>query len=332
MNKRKIVAEVGLTILLLAIVVGCGGKYSTYKESRIVMGTVVEITVTHSEEALARRAMEKAFGELERLEGMLSSHLPGSEVSLVNSRAGGEEVKVSGELLSLLALAMEVSRGSGGAFDVTVGPLVELWQFDTGGKVPPPEELEAVLRLVGFERVVLNRERGTVRLVSEGMKIDLGGIGKGYAVDSAARLLFEEGIENAIIDAGGDLRLLGHRPGKDFWRIGIRHPRDPARLLVSLDLAGRAVVTSGDYERFFMAGGKRYHHVLDPATGLPAELCQSVTVIAGDAASADAYATAAFVLGPERGLDLLRRLPGVEGIVVDREGEVLWTDRTALGQ
>jgi thiamine biosynthesis lipoprotein len=253
-------------------------------------------------------------------------------VSLINGRAGLEDVRVSGELLSLLVQAVEVSRETGGAFDVTVGPLVALWQFDVGGKVPAPEDLELALGLVDYRGLDLDVKESTVGLAAGGMKIDLGGIGKGFAVDRAANLLLEEGVENAIIDAGGDLRLLGSRPGKDFWRIGIRHPRDPARLLVSLDLADRAVVTSGDYERFFMAGGKRYHHLLDPATGLPAEGCQSVTVVAGDTASADAYATAAFVLGPRRGLELLRRLPGVEGIIVDREGGVLWTDRTALGQ
>jgi thiamine biosynthesis lipoprotein len=329
---RKNIIKVGYVALLLVFVSGCGGKYSTYKESRIVMGTVVQITVAHSDEALARRAMEKAFGEFERLDRILSSYLSDSEVSLINGRAGLEDVRVSGELLSLLVQAVEASRETGGAFDVTVGPLVELWQFDAGGKVPAPEDLETALGLVDYRGLDLDVKESTVGLAAGGMKIDLGGIGKGFAVDRAANLLLEEGVENAIIDAGGDLRLLGSRPGKDFWRIGIRHPRDPARLLVSLDLAARAVVTSGDYERFFMAGGKRYHHLLDPATGFPAEECQSVTVVAGDTASADAYATAAFVLGPQRGLELLRRLPGVEGIIVDREGGVLWTDRTALGQ
>lgn len=296
------------------------------------MGTVVQITVAHPDEEVARKAMERAFMEIQRVERLLSSYLPESEISLLNRRAGREAVPVGEEVRGIIERAMEVSRSSGGAFDVTVGPLMDQWNFDSGGTVPAEEDLEAALALVGFEKLSLDGERGTVRFLSEGMKIDLGGIGKGYAVDRAASALRESGIPNAIIDAGGDLRLLGHRPGKDFWRIGIRHPRDPGRLLLSLDLADRAVVTSGDYERFFMSGERRYHHLLDPATGFPAAGCESVTVIASSAADADAYATAAFVLGPERGLDFLRGLPGVEGIIVDSAGDLLWTDREALGR
>ena len=296
------------------------------------MGTVVQITVAHPDEGIARKALESAFEEIRRAEKLLSSYLPESEISAVNLRAAREAVTVSEEVLEIIDRALETSRSSGGAFDVTVGPLMELWNFDSGGTVPAENDLEAALALVGFERLSLDREKGTVRFLAEGMKIDLGGIGKGYAVDRAAAALLEAGITNAIIDAGGDLRLLGHRPGKDFWRVGIRHPRDPGRLLLSLDLADRAVVTSGDYERFFMSGERRYHHLLDPATGFPATGCESVTVIAATAAEADAYATAAFILGPEKGLDFLRDLPGVEGIIVDSAGDLLWTDREALGQ
>jgi thiamine biosynthesis lipoprotein len=185
---------------------------------------------------------------------------------------------------------------------------------------------------VGGTRLELDEKAGTVRFLAEGMKIDLGAIGKGYAVDRAAAILESAGIENAIIDAGGDIRLLGSRPGKDFWRIAVRHPREPSRFLLGLDLAGTAVVTSGDYERFFMVGDIRYHHILDPRTGYPARQCSSVTVVAPYTAGADAYATAAFVLGPEEGLRYLRSLPGVEGIIVDAKGELLWTDEEKLGQ
>lgn len=296
------------------------------------MGTVVEITLSHPDETTAHAALEAAFAEFGRVEGILSSYLPESEISGVNRMAAREAVPVSKEVMELLIMAKGVSGESGGAFDVTVGPLVDLWQFDTGGKVPEPGDLAAALTSVGFEKLELRNETSQVRFLAQGMRIDLGAIGKGYAVDRAAAILVEGGIEHAIIDAGGDLRLIGHRPGKDFWRIGIRHPRQPGRLLLSLDLVDRAVVTSGDYERFFMESGKRYHHLLDPESGWPAAGCQSVTVIAAEAAVADAYATAAFILGPDRGMELLRRLPGVEGIIVDAGGNQLWTDRKAFGQ
>ena len=158
------------------------------------------------------------------------------------------------------------------------------------------------------------------------MGLDLGAIAKGWAVDRAMEKLMARGIRNAIIDAGGDLRIIGARPGKDFWRIGVQHPRDPGALLLTFDLKDTAIVTSGDYERFFMAEGVRYHHILDPSTGQPARGCQSVTVLAPTAAEADACATAAFVLGPSKGLAFLRARPGVRGVIVGADGELHWTD------
>jgi thiamine biosynthesis lipoprotein len=158
------------------------------------------------------------------------------------------------------------------------------------------------------------------------MGLDLGAIAKGRAVDRALDKLVARGIRNAIIDAGGDLRIIGSRPGKDSWRIGVQHPREPGVLLLTLDLKDTAIVTSGDYERFFMVDGVRYHHILDPSTGQPARGCQSVTVLAPTATEADACATAAFVLGPSKGLAFLRARPGVRGIIVAADGQLHWTD------
>jgi thiamine biosynthesis lipoprotein len=274
--------------------------------------------------------MEEAFSEFERIDRLLSGYDESSEVSRINREAYLAEVQADGEVFRLLEKSLEISRLSDGAFDVTIGPVMKLWKFDEGGVVPTEEAIAAVLPQVGFDRVAVNTERRTVRFLSAGVEIDMGGIGKGYAVDLAVARLQEMGIDNAIVDAGGDLKLLGRRPGKDFWRIGVRHPREASRMLVTLDLAETAVVTSGDYERFFIDKERRYHHLLDPSTGYPASVCQSVTVIAPDAVDADAYATAVFVLGPEKGLALLRTLPGVEGIVVDSDGKVLWSDEAAL--
>jgi thiamine biosynthesis lipoprotein len=209
---------------------------------------------------------------------------------------------------------------------------MDRWRFDEGGRVPSGEEITAALAAVGSGKMQLDPAQGSVRFLLPGMKIDLGAIGKGYAVDRAVQVLRDEGIKSAIVDAGGDLRLLGSRPGKDFWRIGVRHPREASRLLLNLELVDTAIVTSGDYERFFMDGDDRHHHLIDPRTGYPAALCQSVTVVAAETADADAYATAAFVLGPVEGLGFLRDLPGVEGVIVDAAGQLLWTDREKLGQ
>jgi thiamine biosynthesis lipoprotein len=332
MIRAKILAGVGCAALLFGLNSGCGGKYEVHKETRLLMGTVVEITIGHPDRELARKAAARAFGEIERVDALLSSHNPESEITGLNASGAAGPVAVSDEVFALLARAESIRVATAGAFDVTVGPLVELWAFDQSGRVPGEGEIASALASVGGARLELDGDDGTVRFLTEGMRIDLGAIGKGYAVDRAVAILESAGIESAIIDAGGDIRLLGSRPGKDFWRIAVRHPREPSRFLLGLDLAGTAVVTSGDYERFFMVGDTRYHHILDPRTGFPARGCSSVTVVAPDTAGADAYATAAFVLGPEEGLRYLRSLPGVEGIIVDANGELLWTDKAKLGQ
>ena len=158
-----------------------------------------------------------------------------------------------------------------------------------------------------------------------------GAITRGWAVDRAMGKLMDRGISSAIIDAGGDLRVIGSRPGKEFWRIGVQHPRDQGKLLLTFDLKDIAIVTSGDYERFFIADGVRYHHILDPSSGQPARGCQSVTVLAPTATEADACATAAFVLGPAKGIAFLRARPGVRGVIVGDGGQEHWTDDAALG-
>jgi len=158
------------------------------------------------------------------------------------------------------------------------------------------------------------------------MGVDLGPIAKGWAVDRSMEKLTALGIRNAIIDAGGDLRVIGARPGKNFWHIGVQHPRDSGALSFTFELRDTAIATSGDYERFFVADGVRYHHILDPATGQPARGCQSVTVLAATTAEADACATAAFVLGPSKGLSFLRARPGVRGVIVGADSRVYWTD------
>lgn len=322
---------VGCSVLLLALMFGCGGKYDVYKESRIALGTVVEITVAHENEAAARKAIAAAFAEFERIENLLSTYRPDSEIGALNN-SGGKMVSLSGETAALLRLARELGEVSHGAFDVTIGPVMDLWRFDEGGRIPDDAELADAAARVDYRFLEVAEEGATARLLRPGMKVDLGAVGKGYAVDRAAEVLLSSGVSSAIIDAGGDLRLLGGKPGKGTWRIGILHPRRPGKLLLSLDLAETSVVTSGDYERFFAADGERYHHLLDPATGRPARGCQSVTVIAPSAAMADALATAAFIKGAEEGIDFLRRLEGVEGIIVAADGALLLTDERKLGR
>ena len=290
------------------------------------MDTVVQITVAGVSEDKARSAMGEAFAEIERLDALASSYRQGSLVALVNREAHNRRISLKNDIFELLRQAVAMSESSGGAFDVTIWPVSRLWGFDKGGSLPDKAALSDALAAVGYGNLLLDEKSGSVGFAREGVGIDLGAMAKGWAVDRAAEVLAARGIANAIIDAGGDLRVLGSRPGKGFWRIGVQHPREPGALLFTLDLTDTAIVTSGDYERFFVEGRVRYHHILDPATGMPATGCRSVTVLAPTAAEADAAATAAFVLGAERGVVFLRSRPGVRGVIVDAGGALHWTD------
>lgn len=290
------------------------------------MDTIVEITVATSSEVLAREAIRDAMAEMKRIDDQLSHVQPGNQLSNLNRDGSNMNVSVSKELFDILCHAVELSKASDGAFDVTISPVLGLWEFDTGGHLPRQNELDAMVQKVGFEYLLMDNNARSVGYSLPEMRIDLGAIAKGWAVDRAMEKIVARGVRNAIVDAGGDLRVAGTRPGKSSWRIGVQHPREAGTLLASFDLSDTAIATSGDYERFFTIDGVRYHHILDPASGQPARGCQSVTVLAATAAEADACATAAFVLGPEKGLAFLRGRNGVRGLIVDAAGEVHWTD------
>lgn len=307
--------------------VGClSGKEDLYNETKIIMGTVVQITVAHHSEEQARAGIRAAMSELQRVDDLLSVSKPGSLVTKINREGSSGKIPVGAEVFSLLRDTVAMSSASDGAFDATIWPVAELWDFDKGGMVPKPTLIASKLPLVGYQNILFDDSAMSVGFARQGMGLDLGAIAKGWAVDRAMEKLKSLGIRNAIIDAGGDLRIIGARPGKDFWKIGVQHPREPGALLTTFSLRDTAIVTSGDYERFFIAEGIRYHHILEPATGQPARGCRSVTVVAATAEEADACATAAFVLGPQKGLAFLRARPGLQGLIVDDRGALHWTD------
>ncbi len=296
----------------------------TYSYSHMAMDTVIELRLQAGSRREAEAVKDEVFAEMERLEALLSRSLEDSDVNRVNAAAGKEAVTVSPETMSLAGAALEYAALSEGAFDPTIAPLLDCWGFlDQRYRVPGPEEIEAVLPLVNFRLLELDRERQTIYLPEAGMSLDLGGIAKGFIVDRGLAVLSRAGIRHAFLNAGGDIGLLGTRPDGEPWRIGVRHPRVENSLMAVLPLNGGAVVTSGDYERTFELKGVRYHHILDPATGKPAAQLASVTIIAPTAMEADALSTAVFVLGPSRGLALVEQLPGIEAVLVTPEMEVL---------
>ena len=297
-----------------------------FRQSRMIMGTSVEITVSQTDSQRAEEAMAAAFREVERMDGLMSHYRQESEVSQITRHAGEREIPVSPETLAVIERALYFSRLSGGAFDITIGPVFRLWNFREG-KIPEEKSLQENLKKVDYRKIKVDRLKSSVYLESRGMVLDLGAIAKGYAVDRAAAVLRKEGVENFLINAGGDLTVSGAKGKGMPWSIGIQHPRLPSELLAKLRPVRAAVATSGDYEKFFFKGGERYHHILTPSTGLPARECQSVTIMAPSAMDADVLATSTFVLGPKEGFALLERLPDVHAIIVDRRGNVLLSPR-----
>lgn len=290
-----------------------------------LMGTPFGLTLAGDVPlAQARAAADAAFTEIARVEARMSEWRPDSEIGRINAAAGAP-VAVSDETRALLKRALGLAEASGGAFDPSWAALRGIWRFasgDTRPKLPLKADLEAALARVDFRAVRI--EGRAVRLAKPGMALGLGGIAKGYAIDRAAAVLRARGVERFIVDGGGDLYVAGRKPDGRPWTIGVRHPRGPG-LLAELPVTDAAVVSSGDYERFFELGGRRYHHIIDLRSGMPADRSVAVTVRAPEATLADALATAIFVLGPEAGLALAGRYPGVEAAVLAPDGAVYAT-------
>ena len=307
------------------VLVSCRpSSQDSYQRNRFRMGTLITITVVCQSQKKAMHAIDKAFTIISDIENQTSAHLPQSYTSLINETAGKKNISVSADFLLVIQKSLEYSQLTNGAFDITIGPITALWRFDDDqGMLPSSEKINKKLPLVGYQGIYYDKVNGLVGLKMPGSGMDLGGIAKGYAVDQAVKVLQQEGIKAGIVNAGGDLRLFGHKTEKEKnWHIGIQHPRKPEGILLSLKITDKSIVTSGDYERFFLKDGIRYHHIIDPKTGRPPHNCQGVTILAESTLAADALATAVFILGPDKGMKLIETLPKVEGIIVDNQGEV----------
>jgi FAD:protein FMN transferase len=287
-------------------------------DARPLMGTLVEVTAEGPAQPALRAAAEAAYREMQRLSDMMSHYDPRSVVSAINAAAGVRPVPVPPELAEVLAQARRVSERTSGAFDITVAAL-QGWRFRPGEeRVPPPEEIRAQLAKVGFQKLKL--DGATAFLAEQGAKLDLGGIAKIYILEAGRRVLEARGVRRALVNGGGD--VLAHSDGAP-WRVGVRDPRAPGRLLGAVPLVRGVVATSGDYERAFVRDGQRYHHVLDPRTGYPAQGARGVTLVAQDPAAVNGLGPAIMVLGLREGKKLVGATPGAEALIVDANGE-LW--------
>jgi len=324
-----------LIILFLTIIVfnieSCAPKQ--VREERFLMGTMVEIVAYGRNQEKVKKAVQDGFKEIERLEKKLTRYRADSVIGQINQNADKKPVKIDDEVFYLIEKSIEICKLSQGAFDITVLPLILLWNFD--GENPHPPEAQTVkekLNLVGCDKIVLDKENQTVFFTESGVMIDLGGIAKGYGAEKVAEILKKSEAEMGIVNLGGDLRVFGG--GGKGIAIGIQDPRDRSGVVAKIYLRDSAVATSGDYERFFIYQGVRYSHIIDPRTGFPASSQGSVSVLYSDGMEADAWATALFVLGAERGMEVLKKLKGLEAVFIDEnysyrftsglQGKLIW--------
>jgi thiamine biosynthesis lipoprotein len=291
--------------------------------TREAMGTEFQIVLSGADERELERAANYALDEVERLDAQMSLYRPDSELCWVNAHAAAAPVKADPGLYRVLDCARRIGDETGGAFDVTVAPLMQCWRFFRGqGALPPPGEVEQVLALVGMRHVRLDPQARTVSFDREGVTLDLGGIAKGYAVDRATALLRECGVTSALAHGGwSTVYGLGRAPDGEPWRVGIRHPHDAERRVCAVELTDAALSTSGSYEKSFEVDGVVYSHILDPRTGQPAQGMLSVSVVTRNALEADALSTALFVLGPERSREYCQARPGLRAILVQDRGK-----------
>ena len=314
---RRVLPFSFLVILLAGMLISC--RVPVHRQTRFAMSTTLTVLVSASREP----NWQELFDFADRKARQFDHRQEQGAVGRLN-RAG--EGNVPQEVLAVLETALTVAAASGGAFDPTILALTDLWSFDTGGRLPTGPQVEQARGRVDFSRVIVSTDGRVV--LPEGIGFDLGGIAKGAVVDLTADYLLDRGYEDFLIDAGGDILVSGLKQGRTSWRIAIRHPRNSQAVLGVLDMGKRgeriAVVTSGDYERYFEQDGERYHHILDPRSGYPAKALVSVTILAPTCTLADALSTAVFVLGPEEGLKLLEKFPDAEGLLIaERKGRLV---------
>ncbi len=324
--KGDVAAAFCAAFVVVCVAAGCGflGTSRQVEKSCIAMDTFIRVRAWGPR---AGEAAEAAVAEFGRLDALLNPYDESSEISAVNRAAGIGPVRVSPDTFAVVERALWYANRTGGAFDPTVFPLMEAWNFAGTPRVPSRGDLENALELVDYRDVRLDRGASTIALLKKGMGLDVGGIAKGYATDRASDALRARGVTSALIDAGGNVCAVGAKPagflGSAPWKVAVQHPRNPAGTLATIRISGGSVVTSGDYQRYFEAGGYRYHHILDPATGYPSMGFRSVTIIGPASFDCDALSTAVFVMGEEAGFRFLQDLTGFGAVAVRGDGTVI---------
>ena len=293
-------------------------------DARPMMGTEISVRIWHDDAREGQRLIEQVFVEAKRIDQLMSTYIDDSRISDINRRSADEPVIAGDELFRLIQRSLDISVLTLGAFDITYESVGQHYDFRNRER-PDKATVDASRVLIDYRLVKLDQAAGTVEFAAEGVRINLGGIAKGYVVERGVDLLRRAGVQNGIVTAGGDSRLLGDRRGEP-WMVGIRDPRIEGEIAMTLPLADEAVSTSGDYERYFVEDGVRYHHIISPSTGDPASGVHSATVFGPDAVLTDALSTSVFVMGVDEGLRLIATLPDYESVVIDDQGQIYYSD------
>ncbi|MFP4546826.1 MAG: FAD:protein FMN transferase [Fidelibacterota bacterium] len=323
MSKKRLYI---ISLIILSITLfNCNGGIQKYSETRFKMGTVVQITVFEKDKETAYQQINRGFAEIDRIADKFWEGDPASEIYKFNHRSS-DSVAVSSEVAALLSRAAQLSKNTGGAFDMTVGTLKNLYNFKKGEeKVPDTATVKQTLRHIGYDKLIINLEKNLLITDNQSFQILTGAIVKGYAAERAARVMAKNNKFGILINAGGDIRATKRWDDKK-WIVGIQDPKEKGRLFGTVSIHEGAVVTSGDYEQYSVINGRRYHHIINPLTGFSAGQSHATTVIAPNAELADALATGLFVLGPDKGLKILEKYPDVECLWVDWDGNIIQSE------
>jgi thiamine biosynthesis lipoprotein len=309
---------------LLALL-GAGSVHAEWLSRTVdgVMGTRIQVELWSDDRAKGEAAIDAVMDEMRHIDDSMSTYKPTSEVSKVNALAATQVLPISPELFGLLSTALEYSRITEGAFDITYASVGFMYDF-RARKRPSEAQIQAALPAVNYHHVILDPKAQTVHFSQPGVRIDLGGIAKGYSVDKGIEILQARGYTHALVNAGGDSRVIGDRMGRP-WMVGIRHPDHEDQIITRIPITDAAFSTSGDYERYFDENGVRYHHIIDPRTGHSASKVRSATIIAPTATRTDGLSKTAFVLGPEAAMKIYNQLDDVDAVLVTPDGHILYS-------
>jgi len=309
-------------VLLMLLSLPCYAEW--HQKQFEVMGTIAKVEFESNDLELSAKLIQQVVAEMHRIDHLMSPFKTESELSKINNFAGKHPVKVSNEMFKLLKASLYFSELTSGAFDISFSSVGYLYDY-RNNKKPTKDQTQSLVEQINYRNIHLSDVDNSVKFDSDKLKIDLGGIAKGHAVDQCIDILIRHGIKNAFVSAGGDSRVIGKKNDR-LWYIGIRHPRDEKKLIVNLPLEEVSISTSGDYERFFVQEGIRYHHIIDPKTGDSARESQSVTILAASSTMADALSTSIFVLGSVRGLELINKIPQTSAIIIDNQGKLHYSN------